>query len=152
MKFIAIAIGGFFGAISRYEVGVLFSPFVRETGFPWGTLMINLVGCFVLALFLTLTLDLLTINPLIRLGASTGFLGAFTTFSTFTMESIRLFEAEQYWYFGTYVSFSVFLGIAMSAFGLIVARAAEQWLTAKQQQAGSFSTVVKLKMEEEKAR
>lgn len=127
MKYLAVAIGGFFGAISRYVIGQWFLPFVVETGFPWGTLAINLIGCFVLALFLTLTLDFLVVSPVIRLGVSTGFLGAFTTFSTFALESIRLLKLGHYWAFWAYLFSSLLLSIAMSAFGLVVARAVEQY-------------------------
>ncbi|HWR57125.1 MAG TPA: CrcB family protein [Negativicutes bacterium] len=100
---------------------------MQSTGFPWGTLVINLLGCFVLALFLTVTLDLFDINPLIRVGFSTGFLGAFTTFSTFSMETIQLIRAGQYWYTGLYLFCSIFLCIAMAALGFMVTRGIVQF-------------------------
>ncbi|MBC9786243.1 fluoride efflux transporter CrcB [Heliobacterium chlorum] len=123
MNYLSVAIGGFIGAIFRYKIGQLFLPVVQQSGgFPWGTLMINLTGCYILSLFLTLTLESVSVNPNIRLGVSTGFLGAYTTFSTFTLESIKLLQQSQYWNFGIYLFSSVFLGIAMSAFGLFTAR------------------------------
>ncbi|BBB92114.1 MAG TPA: fluoride efflux transporter CrcB [Methylomusa anaerophila] len=122
MRFLAVATGGCLGALSRYGMGQWFAPFVRDTGFPWGTLVINLLGCFVLALFLTVTVELLVVNPYLRLGFSTGFLGAFTTFSTFTMESILLWQNGHIWYTAMYIFASVFLGIAMSSLGFIVTR------------------------------
>ncbi|WP_170292077.1 fluoride efflux transporter CrcB [Heliobacterium mobile] len=123
MNYLSVALGGFIGAILRYEIGQFFLPAVQEGGgFPWGTLMINLTGCFALSLFLTLTLEFISVDPNIRLGVSTGFLGAYTTFSTFALESIKLLQQTQYWDFGIYLFSSVFLGIAMSAFGLFTAR------------------------------
>lgn len=125
-SYFAVAAGGFLGAIARFLMGQWFAYPVHSTGFPWGTLVINLLGCFVLSLFLTVTLDLLVISPFLRLGISTGFLGAFTTFSTFTLETVQLFEAHQFWYVGLYLFASIFLCIAMSAFGFIAARGIEQ--------------------------
>lgn len=127
MSYFAVAVGGFFGAIARYVVGQWFAELVRVTGFPWGTLIINLVGCFVLSLFITVALDLLVISPFSRVGISTGFIGAFTTFSTFTLDTIQLLQTHQLGYAGLYLFSSIFLCIAMSAFGIVVARGIEQF-------------------------
>ena len=127
MSYFAVAVGGFFGAIARYGVGQWFEELVRATGFPWGTLIINLVGCFVLSLFITLALDLLVISPFLRVGISTGFIGAFTTFSTFTLDTIQLLQNRQFGYAGLYLFSSILLCIAMSAFGIVVARGIEQF-------------------------
>ena len=127
MNYFAVAVGGFFGAITRYTIGQWFADFVYVTGFPWGTLLINLLGCFVLSLFLTLALDVLVVRPFIRAGISTGFIGAFTTFSTFSLETLQLLHNRQFVYAGLYLFASVFLCIAMAAFGLVVARSIEQF-------------------------
>lgn len=127
MSYLAVAIGGFFGSVARYAVGLWFADLVRGTGFPWGTLVINLLGCFVLALFLTVALDVLVVSPFIRLGVSTGFIGAFTTFSTFSLETVQLLQSHQFGYAGLYLFCSSFLCIAMSAFGVIVAHGIEQF-------------------------
>lgn len=132
MSYFAVAVGGFLGAIARYSVGQWFADLVRVTGFPWGTLIINLLGCFVLSLFLTVALDLLVISPFIRLGVSTGFIGAFTTFSTFSLETVQLLQNHQFGYAGLYLFCSIFLCIAMSALGVIVARGIEQFQANKQ--------------------
>ena len=82
---IFVAIGGFFGAIARYQIGLWMTKLVGNS-FPWGTLVINVVGSFLLGICFG-------IQPqqfLIFLFA-TGFLGAFTTFSTFSYEAIQLF-------------------------------------------------------------
>jgi fluoride exporter len=137
MSYFAVAVGGFLGAIARFCMGRWFTDLVSSTGFPWGTLVINLLGCFVLTLFLTVTLDLLVISPFLRLGISTGFLGAFTTFSAFSLETVQLFQTDHFWYGGLYLFSSIFLCIAMSALGLIVARGIEQSRASKQADDGT---------------
>lgn len=133
MSYFAVAVGGFLGAIARFGMGQWFADLVHSTGFPWGTLIINLLGCFVLSLFLTITLDLLVLNPFIRVGISTGFIGSFTTFSTFSLETVQLLQKHQFAYAGLYLFSSIFLCIGMSAFGVIVARGIEQFQVNKQQ-------------------
>lgn len=127
MSYFAVAVGGFLGAVARYSVEQWFADLVRVTGFPWGTLIINLLGCFVLSLFLTIALDVLVISPFIRLGVSTGFIGAFTTFSTFSLEMVQLLQKHQFGYAGLYLFCSIFLCIAMAAFGVITARGIERF-------------------------
>lgn len=127
MNYFVVAAGGFLGAIARFGMAQLLVYPVYTTGFPWGTLITNLLGCFVLSLFLTVTLDLLVISPYLRLGISTGFLGAFTTFSTFSLETVRLMQSHQFWYAGLYLFASIFLCIAMSAFGFMSARGIAQY-------------------------
>jgi len=141
MSYFAVAVGGFLGAISRFGVEQCFAGLVRSTGFPWGTLIINLMGCFVLSLFLTVALDLLVISPFIRLGVATGFIGAFTTFSTFSLETVQLLQKHQFGYAGLYLFSSIFLCVAMSAFGLVVARGIEEFHANKQQKEESVSDV-----------
>lgn len=136
MSYFAVAVGGFLGAIARFGMGQCFADLVNSTGFPWGTLVINLLGCFGLSLFLTITLDLLVINPFLRLGISTGFLGAFTTFSTFSVETVQLFQTHQFWYTGLYLFSSIFLCIAMSALGMMTARGIEQFRVNQQEDEG----------------
>lgn len=131
-SYVAVAIGGFLGALARFGMGQWFAGLVQSTGFPWGTLVTNLLGCFVLSLFLTVTLDLISINPLIRIGFSTGFLGAFTTFSTFSLETIQLIRVQQYWYAGLYLFCSIFLCIAMAALGFMVTRGVFQFRARQQ--------------------
>jgi fluoride exporter len=88
-KYIIIGLGGFLGAIARYLV----SDWAAQkwgAAFPYGTLIINLAGSFVLGLFLAASTERLLVDPRLRLFLATGFLGAFTTFSTFTYESAEL--------------------------------------------------------------
>ncbi|HLF69647.1 MAG TPA: fluoride efflux transporter CrcB [Actinomycetota bacterium] len=82
---------GALGALSRYGLEGLVSK--RFPGaFPWGTFAVNITGAFLLGLIFTVTTERLTISPPIRSGITIGFLGAYTTFSTLSLESFRLIE------------------------------------------------------------
>ncbi|MCD6535384.1 MAG: fluoride efflux transporter CrcB [Deltaproteobacteria bacterium] len=87
-----IGCGGFFGAISRYLVSELVF-IIFGTGMPYGTLMVNVVGSFLLGIVAQLALagNLLTTTASSFLGI--GFLGAFTTFSTFSVQTLELLES-----------------------------------------------------------
>lgn len=102
MDFLAVAVAGFLGAITRAAVGKAVKALV-VTVFPLGTFIINLSGCFILSFFLTLTLERLEINPKLRLAIGTGFLGAYTTFSTFAVDSVNLMKSHQIWISVAYI-------------------------------------------------
>jgi CrcB protein len=88
-KFLLISTGAVLGANARYWIG---SWAAQKWGaaFPFGTLIINVSGSLLLGLFMALTAERLSIDPRLRLLIATGFFGAYTTFSTFTYESITL--------------------------------------------------------------
>jgi fluoride exporter len=94
-KFLLISLGAILGANARYWLGdwaaQRFGP-----AFPYGTLLINLTGSFILGLFMTLATERLLIDPRWRLLVAVGFLGAYTTFSTYTYESINLLLKGQW--------------------------------------------------------
>ncbi|MFP5213054.1 MAG: fluoride efflux transporter CrcB [Acidobacteriota bacterium] len=82
-----VMLGGSLGALCRYAVGVL-AVRLWGTGFPWGTLAVNLSGCFLIGLFFTLSDRVSFLNMSTRLFFVTGFLGALTTFSSFAFETV----------------------------------------------------------------
>lgn len=90
-----LGLGGFFGAVSRHMLSSFVQNMFKPTGFPYGTLAVNILGCFVLGLLTHLagTKGLLDANT--RLFLMVGFVGAFTTFSTFSVESAALFQNGQ---------------------------------------------------------
>lgn len=94
MNFIFVGIGGFFGAISRYGVYLLSSR-VLPAGFPYATLIVNTIGSFLLG-FLFAHAACGTAHEKFTLMISIGFLGAFTTFSTFSMDLIILYKSGHY--------------------------------------------------------
>ncbi len=87
-KLLLVMCGGSLGAASRYGVGLMA---VRLWGpnFPWGTLTVNLVGCFLIGLLFSLADRVRLLTPEMRLFLITGYLGALTTFSSFSLETIN---------------------------------------------------------------
>ncbi len=90
-KFFLISAGAVLGANLRYWVG---DWAIKRfgTAFPMGTFIINISGSFLLGLFLSLAMDRLALDPRWKLLLGVGFLGAYTTFSTYTYESLALFQ------------------------------------------------------------
>jgi fluoride exporter len=109
MGFLLVATGGAIGAVSRYGVSLLSLAWFG-TGFPWGTLVVNLVGSFAIGV---LAGQGIVGNA--RLFWVTGVLGGFTTFSAFSLEAVGLWERAP-WLGVAYVAASVGLGVA--AFGV----------------------------------
>ncbi len=87
-KIFFVAIGGSFGALSRFGISILSVKLFGER-FPYGTLIVNLAGCFLIGLVFSLGSERNIISPSFRLFFITGFLGALTTFSTYGIESIN---------------------------------------------------------------
>ncbi len=102
--YLAIAAGGALGSVARYLCGVL-ALALFGTAFPLGTLGVNVAGSFLIGLYATLTEPdgRLFAGPVMRQGVMGGFCGGFTTFSIFSLESIRLMEAGQWTLAATYV-------------------------------------------------
>lgn len=89
--YFAIAFGGSLGAVSRYWVSTSTNRWLGE-GFPYGTLTVNVAGSIVIG-FLTIVLaDRLNVSNEVRLGLIVGFLGAFTTFSAFALDTVYLLD------------------------------------------------------------
>ena len=85
-----VGLGGFIGANTRYLLGGWIAARLGTT-FPYGTFVINITGSFILGLIMG-TLEGHVLSPAVRLAMAIGFVGAYTTFSTFTYETIRLIE------------------------------------------------------------
>jgi fluoride exporter len=91
MQFVFLAIAGALGALSRYALGGVVQR-MTGTGFPYGTLVVNGLGCLVIGFFMQLALTTSIISPNLRTIIAIGFLGSFTTFSTFSYETVKLLE------------------------------------------------------------
>ena len=89
MRFLYIGIGAVLGAWSRYGVSLLLQRFIIAD-FPWATFVVNVLGSFGIGFLLPYLAKNATVN--IKLFAITGYLGAFTTFSTFSIEALQLFQ------------------------------------------------------------
>ena len=118
---LVIALGGALGALSRYGLGFWISSKWNQ-GFPLGTFIINISGAFLLGFLNILFIEKLTVSPLWRLGIGVGFLGAYTTFSTFSYEVIMLLEGGSLLTAGLYTLLSVIIGFTGVALGVRLAR------------------------------
>ena len=117
-----IAIAGAFGALSRWGIGVWTETLFGKR-FAWGTLCVNLIGCFLLGLLATLFLSSDAIPKTTKLALTTGFLGAFTTFSTFGYETVEFLSKGAWKLAVLNVAANVVLGIALAAAGVGLAHA-----------------------------
>jgi fluoride exporter len=95
-RIVLVAVGGAFGALSRYGATLL-AVQIFGSRFPWGTLIVNLAGCFLVGLSFALADRGLNImNPSARLFFVTGYLGGLTTFSAFALETVNSLRAATY--------------------------------------------------------
>lgn len=120
MRLVWIAVFGALGSLARYGVGLAAKAWLGAS-FPYGTLAVNLVGSFVLALIVTLALSG-RVSEELRLAIGVGFCGAFTTFSTFELEVQQLIAAGRPLEAFAYVVSSLALGFGAVLLGQWVAR------------------------------
>ena len=119
--YVWIGIGGFLGAVVRYGLNTWLA--VRwGAEFPYGTLFVNLSGSFVLCLVIAMLGRGVDVAPHLRLALTAGFLGSFTTFSTFSADALLLFESGHIGRGLGYVIGSIAGGGLMGAMGLFLGR------------------------------
>lgn len=94
-KILYIGLGGFVGATMRYAAGLLVRHFAGTTQFPYGTLVVNFLGSLMIGFLITFAGTEGLLSPLAQAFLITGMLGAFTTFSTFSYETLNLFQLGQ---------------------------------------------------------
>ena len=119
--YLAIAAGGSLGAVSRYWMSASTYQWLGQ-GFPYGTLMVNLLGSLVMGFLSVLLVHRFQVSEEIRIGLLAGFLGSFTTFSTFAMDTLQLAGNEAMFKAIIYILFSVMLCIVGAWAGLFVAK------------------------------
>ncbi|MAD84528.1 MAG: fluoride efflux transporter CrcB [SAR324 cluster bacterium] len=121
ISLLAIALGGACGSVSRFLVA-------REMGrrlgdfLPYGTLAVNVLGSLALGWLATVFLDRPEINSALRLGIAVGFLGAFTTFSTFSLESVQLLLNGAVWRAMLNIAVNTVVCLGMCYLGMQLAR------------------------------
>jgi fluoride exporter len=91
VTYVLVAVFGAAGAVSRYALDGWISNLTHGQ-FPWGTFVINVVGAFALGVVIALTTERLLPHPNLRIALGIGYIGSFTTFSTYTYESVKLAE------------------------------------------------------------
>lgn len=118
LEVVMVAIGGATGAVLRYSVCEL----LNTAKFPFGTFSANIIGCLCIGAVFTLSESTDLLSPQVRLLIITGFLGGFTTFSSFTLESIELLQKGEYVLWCLYLIGSVVTGVSMCAFGMFLGK------------------------------
>ena len=117
-----VALGGAIGSVARYGVGALavqlFGP-----AFPWGTLMVNLIGSFLIALIMHVALAGSAVSVELRLFLTTGVVGGFTTYSTFNYETLALLNQRAYGFAGLNLAATVVGCLLAGILGLATGRA-----------------------------
>jgi len=116
-----VGLGGFVGANARYFLGVWAAARFGTT-FPYGTFIINISGSFILGLIMG-TLEGHVLSPVVRWSMAIGFVGAYTTFSTWTYETLRLIEAGSWLLAAANVFGSALVGMAAVIGGVAMGRA-----------------------------
>lgn len=105
-----IGFGGFIGTIARFLISRYFQLNL-PTLFPWGTFIVNLMGCFLIGIIYGISEKGNFLSPEVRLFLTIGLCGGFTTFSTFSNDALMLMEQQEWLRFALYSSLSFFLGI-----------------------------------------
>ena len=120
LRLTLIAIFGAVGTLLRYGIQGLVQVGTAST-FPWGTLLINLTGCFLLGLIGQITLNRMMISPDWRVAITVGFFGGYTTFSSFGWETAKMLEGGEWLPATGYVAASVVIGLLLSVAGIRLA-------------------------------
>jgi len=120
-QLVAIAAGGALGALLRFWVASGVAAWLGR-GFPYGTLLVNVSGSLAIGVLYILLLERADVGAVWRLFLMTGLLGAFTTFSTFSLETLVLIESGEYLKAGFNVLLSVILCLAAAYAGVLLGR------------------------------
>ena len=122
MHLLLVGIGGLCGTLARYLLDAWITDATRAA-FPWGTLVINLSGSFAIGVLFVLTVERGTLPAELRAPLGIGFLGGYTTFSTFMLESLRLAEGGAWPLALANIAGSMILGLGAVIAGVALARA-----------------------------
>jgi CrcB protein len=116
MQYLVIGLGGALGSVLRFGIGSLIDTTVQKTGqiFPWGTIVVNITGCFIIGFIYTISSaeGRLLLSPLTRNFITIGILGGYTTFSSFSLQTLTLAQSGQRWEAAGNVLVSVVLCLA----------------------------------------
>ena len=117
---IAVGAGSFIGGIARYLVSLAMKGISK--GFPWATLIVNLLGCLTIGLLWGFLSRNASESTSWGLFLTVGLCGGFTTFSTFSKEALTMLQTGQIWGFASYIAISILAGIALVALGYYIGR------------------------------
>ena len=117
---IAVGAGSFIGGIARYLVSLAMKGISK--GFPWATLLVNLLGCLIIGLLWGFLSRNASESTSWGLFLTVGLCGGFTTFSTLSKEALTMLQTGQIWGFASYIALSILAGIALVALGYYIGR------------------------------
>lgn len=106
-KYLFIGLGGFLGSIARFGLASFVQNWT-ESLFPYGTMLVNIAGCFMIGLLMTLFQERIVVGPNVRLFLIIGILGGFTTFSSFSYDTFALLRSGNHLAAGINVTVSLF--------------------------------------------
>ena len=115
--FLIAGLGSFFGGGFRYLVQQFFIRQFPEP-FPVGTLVVNILGCFIIGIIFSLSERTNLLSNEMRMFLAVGLCGGFTTFSSFSLENFAMLRDGQYFYIFSYVGLSIFLGFLATYLGI----------------------------------
>jgi len=121
LEVIIVTIGGGFGSAARYLVST-WAAARFGADFPYGTLIVNVVGCFIIGAFMTVATERLIVSPYWRLFVTVGIVGGFTTFSSFSYETLHLLQEADALRAFYNVSLNVLVGFSATWLGIGLAR------------------------------
>lgn len=117
-----VGLGGFIGVLGRYGLGGLLHRQLPMATFPYGTLAVNLLGCFAIGVLAGLAESRQLFGPEVRMFAFIGVLGGFTTFSTFSYETVLMLRDAEYWRAIVNVGVHVVLGLTLVWLGFAITK------------------------------
>jgi fluoride exporter len=120
-KFLMVCLAGAIGTGMRYGVG-LWAGRAIGAGFPYGTLIVNVVGCFIIAAIWQVAMATTLVSDTLRVTLMTGFVGGLTTYSAFNLDATRMLQDRAWALALLYVSLTVFVSFGAGILGFAVAR------------------------------
>ncbi len=118
-SWLAVALGGALGALARFSISTYWLPVIPGK-FPWSTILVNIVGSFLIGILYVVIVQKGLWSHQWRILLMTGFLGAFTTFSTFSIETVDLIQRSQITLALSYAALSLMGCVAASALGMLL--------------------------------
>jgi len=116
-KIILVGAGGFIGAILRYVISGFMQSYMQDNYFPYGTLAVNIAGCFLIGIFSYLIESQVTVTAEMRLLIMVGLLGSFTTYSTFSDETMNMLQNQRIYIAFINIGAHVIIGLSAVLIG-----------------------------------
>lgn len=120
MLWLYVALGGLAGSLARYFLGTAVQGWAGA-GFPAGTMVVNITASFLIGAFMQYSVESASVSPEMRILLTTGFCGGYSTFSTFSWETVRLLQDGEWTRAGLYVGGSLFVSLAATVLGIAAA-------------------------------